>query len=114
MATTSTLLNAEVADLIRHLRRRLHDLGESEMRRSVNKLGSCSTPQEARQVLQEHTRRLLNKVLHPPLKALGRSAQERAAVEASVLRRLFGLQGPETGDSPDPAPQGPGDSSEKT
>jgi glutamyl-tRNA reductase len=112
---------------IRQLRQKLHDLGDAESQRTVRRLSgalSAEQAQQAQEIIDEHTRRLINKILHLPLSQLDPKAQNGATSAATgaatggsmgthvaALRRLFDL--PEETDhdaaspqidAPDPAP----------
>lgn len=100
----------DVGHLIRLLRQRLHDLGELEQQRTQRKLQSVADPETAEainELLDEHTRRLVNKILHLPLSQLD---QKHGEVEvplgfyAAALRRLFDL---DEHDMPAPPSQRP-------
>lgn len=81
---------SDYAGLIQKLRQQLHDLGQEETQRTLNKLRSADSA-EAQRLLEEHTQRLVNKLLHRPLSAIGRSDAVEAAMNATALRRLFNL-----------------------
>ncbi len=83
---------ADFADLIRELRQFLHELGETESRRTVNKLRDAD-PAEVERLIHEHTHRIVNKILHRPVSELGRSNPVQAAMYATALRRIFDLDG---------------------
>lgn len=84
----------DVNDLIRRLRRRLHNEGAAANARTVNKLagaGALADEQRAEEIVAEHTHRLINKILHRPLVELARGDSRTAALYATALRRLFDL-----------------------
>jgi len=84
----------DVYELIRRLRRRLHNAGAAENARTVNKLrgaGVEADEQRAEAIVAEHTHRLINKILHRPLVELARGDSRTAALYATALRRLFDL-----------------------
>jgi glutamyl-tRNA reductase len=80
----------DVSDLIRRLRRQLHGIGEAETSRTVNRL-LAADPKDFEDLLEEHTQRLINKILHKPLQQLGRSGSKQAALYATAIRRLFNV-----------------------
>lgn len=82
----------DVNDLIRRLRRQLHKAGEAESQRTANKLQATGNdPEQVEQIVNEHTRRLINKILHKPVVELARGDSRTAALYATALRRLFDL-----------------------
>lgn len=94
----------DVGRLIRQLRHRLHDIGDIERERTIRKLESVGID-EAEAVLNEHTQRVINKILHLPLSQLDAQGDEAPlAFYAAALRRLFKLE--EQDDHP-PPPDGP-------
>ena len=81
----------DVGHLIKQLRKRLHDMGEIEHDRTLKKL-AASDPQNMSDVLEEHTQRLINKILHMPLSQLDdRNTEAPLGFYAAALRRLFQL-----------------------
>ncbi len=91
----------DLGHLIRQLRQRLHDLGDLEQQRTQRKLQSLTDRETADAVsdlLDEHTRRLVNKILHLPLSQFdqrganaGAEAEAPLGFYAAALRRLFDL-----------------------
>jgi glutamyl-tRNA reductase len=80
----------DVTALLTQLRERLHAIGDEELKRTLGKLNGLSP--EHKQEVQELTRRIVNKILHPPTEALRGSAADsgnRAINE--LIRKLFGL-----------------------
>ena len=77
-------------ELIGNLRTRLHDLGSAENKRTLARLRNADAA-DVQQILEEHTQRLVNKILHRPLSALGGTGAVEAAMNATALRRLFDL-----------------------
>ena len=97
------------------MRGKLREIGEAESRRTRRKLanlrpvqpdgsapaGEAGGEDEAaaiERVLDEHTHRLINKVLHLPLSRLDPAAigeDAGAQLDAAALRRLFDLDGDE-------------------
>ncbi len=81
---------ADMSDLVRRLRRQMHRTAQAEAQRTVARLGAAA-PDQFEQLLEEHTHRLINKLLHRPLTELGRGDSRQAALYATALRRLFAL-----------------------
>jgi len=94
----------DVGQLVRQLRHRLHDLGELETQRTLRKLASAGNdPAALGRALEEHTQRLINKILHLPLSQINQhDADAPLGFYAAALRRLFDLE--ETIDAPPEAP----------
>ncbi len=91
----SQVQNQDIGHLIRSLKRRLHDLGRIERERTQRKLASSRPEDLARflpQMMEEHTHRLINKILHLPLSHLDRCRPDQMlGFYAAALRVLFGL-----------------------
>lgn len=85
--------NRNLGALIRQLRRRLHTIGDAELQRTVHKLDADS---KVASMIDEHTRRLINKILHLPLSQLD-NADAQAPLDdyATALRLLFSLDTPD-------------------
>lgn len=88
----------DLGQLVRRLRRRLHDIGADEQRRTAGKLAALPDA-PGRQAIQnlfaQHTHRLINKILHLPLSQLDRrDADAPLSFYAAALRRLFRLDDP--------------------
>jgi glutamyl-tRNA reductase len=96
------LSSLEIAPTIVDLRRRLHAIGEEELRRFRSRLGGLSPDQE--KALGEMTEGLVNKLLHHPIQALKRAAANGGGERLSFLREIFGL---ERGGRPEPGEAGP-------
>lgn len=92
--TYQAIQTADYAGLIQKLRQQLHEIGEAETQRTLNRLQSADAV-EAKRLLDEHTQRLVNKLLHRPLSAIHRGDAVEAAMNATALRRLFNLDEPE-------------------
>ena len=98
-ACYTAIQREDFGGLIRRLRERLHEIGEAESRRTLNKLrplvgdeaAEVGEAEDARRIIDEHTRRLVNKILHRPIRELGRGRSTQAAMYATALRRLFEL-----------------------
>jgi glutamyl-tRNA reductase len=96
-ATMSTIRHRNIGRLVRKLRQKLHDIGDLEHDRTVRKLLGANR-QQADAILEEHTRRLINKILHLPLSRLDRrQAGAPLGFYAAALRRLFALDVEEAG-----------------
>jgi glutamyl-tRNA reductase len=81
---------SDLTTLLTQLRERLHAIGDEELKRTLGKLNGLSDGQK--QEVQELTRRIVNKVLHPPSEML-RSAQIDTTSRSlsEVIRKLFGI-----------------------
>ncbi|MEL7087870.1 MAG: hypothetical protein AAGL98_05420, partial [Planctomycetota bacterium] len=92
--------------LVRQLRRKLRDIGDGENGRTKRKLQSLHDAGEYHKIdklLDEHTHRLINKVLHLPLSQLDSKDQNAPlGFYAAALRRLFDLDDTPTGANQDP------------
>jgi len=93
----------DIGRLIRALRTRLHGLAEAERGHTLRRMNACMDPGHAQRlesVLDEHTRRLINKVLHLPLSRLDdKDPEAPLGFYAAALRRLFDLA-PDAADQP--------------
>jgi len=115
-ACYTAIQTEDYAELIRTLRQRLHEFGELEQQRTLGKLRQAADETARQRVLTEHTHRLVQKILHRPLSALGRGDAVEAAMYATALRRLFELDGAEDFEPPETTrprnpPHSPGDES---
>lgn len=86
----------DASDLIRRLRRRLHKLGQAEADRTERKLAAALdvTPEQEQRIealLEEMSHRLINKILHKPVREFSQGGAP-AALYATALRRLFDLE----------------------
>lgn len=94
-ACISDVQNRDIGQLVRGLRRRLHGLGDLERQRTQRKIAACRPDELADkmpQLIDEHTHRLINKILHMPLSQLDSQQPEVAlGFYAAALRVLFGL-----------------------
>ena len=80
----------DVAALLAQIRDRFHGIGDEELRRTLGKLNGLSEPQ--RLELQELTRRIVNKVLHPPSEWLREASSDPESLKfIHFIRKLFGL-----------------------
>ena len=96
-ACMAEVQHRDVGQLVRELRRRLHDIGDAERSRSSRKAQRVigGDPDAVEELLSEHTHRLINKILHLPLSRL--DARDHAAplgFYAAALRKLFDLDHP--------------------
>ncbi len=94
--------NRDIGQVIRALRQKLHALGYDEQKRTTRKIASAN-PQDIERIIQEHSRRLINKILHLPLAMLDRtnrlgSDRSTAGNYTRTLRQLFGLDDHKTKD----------------
>ena len=94
-ACISQIQNQDIGQLIRLLKRRLQDLGHAEQQRTLRKLEAIKHEDIADaipRIVEEHTHRLINKILHLPLSQLDhRQAESGLGFYAAALRRLFDL-----------------------
>lgn len=92
----SEVQNRDIGQLIRALRQRLQELGQLEQARTQRKIASLPSHELAQampRILDEHTRRLINKVLHLPLSQLDqRRPDAPLGFYAAALRHLFALE----------------------
>ncbi|MCC6580906.1 MAG: glutamyl-tRNA reductase [Phycisphaeraceae bacterium] len=87
----------DVGQLVRALRTKLHGLGDEECTRTLRKLEQAR-PEQWRELMEEHTQRLVNKILHMPLSQLDhRHADAPLGFYAAALRRLFQLEETDAG-----------------
>ncbi len=98
--TYATIQNQDFAALIRQLRDQLHDIGRSENSRTRRRI-SQGDSEEVDKLIEEHTHRVVNKILHRPVSELGRETSSRAAMYATALRRLFDLDSADHEDEPE-------------
>ncbi len=101
-ACVSQIQTRDIGQLIGTLRQMLHEMGKAEQQRAAAKLAAVAPedlPERIDQVLEEHTHRLVNKILHLPLSRLDRrNADAPLGFTAAALRYLFKLD--EQGDAP--------------
>jgi glutamyl-tRNA reductase len=106
-ACMSQVTHADLGQLIRKLRTKLHDIGDEERRRTIKKLADRPGSEALSAALDEHTQRLINKILHLPLNQLNQhDGDAPLGFYAAALRRLFDLN-EETADSSDDQPADP-------
>ncbi len=95
-ACMSQITHADLGQLIRKLRAKLHDIGQEEGERTLKKLAQHQDSPDAEAlgaVLDEHTQRLVNKILHMPLSQLNQHHGDAPlGFYAAALRRLFDLE----------------------
>src|SRR5688572_4579279 len=94
----------EMGPIIERLSQRYHELAREELERTLNKLGDVSPAEQAH--LEELTRRIVNKLLHDPIRTLrGAEGPHGAAAYLHAMEKLFQLD--ETSDlAPKPADEG--------
>ena len=84
----------ELGPTIERLKRHYHAVAQEELTRTLNKLPNVSDSEKAH--LEELTRRLVNKLLHAPLKTLRQSDSPHVGVSGAyvhAVEKLFGLGG---------------------
>jgi glutamyl-tRNA reductase len=80
----------DVTALLTQLRERLHGIGDEELKRTLGKLNGLSESQK--QEVQELSRRIVNKILHPPSETLRNSSADSASrTIMELVRKLFGI-----------------------
>ena len=73
------------------LQDRIEQIRQAELERIRSKLGVLNAEQQA--TIENLTRSIVNKILHPPISALkNASGSDRLAATADTLRNLFGIQ----------------------
>ena len=99
-ATVNDIQHRDVGVLIKELRQKFHAIGEGEQGRTLRKL-AAAPPDDVPHLLEEYSRRLINKLLHAPMQALGdRHGDLPVGHYIEALRRLFELQGGESDEAP--------------
>jgi glutamyl-tRNA reductase len=98
----------EMGPFIERFSQRYHQLAREELERTVAKLGDVTESERAH--LEELTRRIVNKLLHDPIRTLRESESPHGAASAyfHAMEKLFQLgdnmggeeQAPETGEPP--------------
>jgi glutamyl-tRNA reductase len=90
----TALQHADSAETIKALRQHFFDLGQAETERTFKHIKTEGASPETRErieaAIEEHTHRLINKILHPPVSKLSKH-QNGADLDAQALRRLFDL-----------------------
>jgi len=93
-----SLQHRDLGQLIRQLRSRLHDIGRTELERTMGKVNAVAAPDDRaalHQAVEEHTQRVVNKIMHLPLSQLDqRDSEASLGFYAVALRRLFDLEEP--------------------
>jgi glutamyl-tRNA reductase len=94
----------ELGPMIDKLYQRHHELAREEVDRIVNKLPDVSAVE--RQHLEELARRIVNKLLHDPVRTLRESDSPHALGQTYLhaMEKLFQLDQPATDPPPDPPP----------
>ncbi|UCG16250.1 MAG: glutamyl-tRNA reductase [Phycisphaerales bacterium] len=81
----------DVGPVVTDLRRHFEQIARGELKWVTPKLKAVS--QRDRELIEQMLNRVINKVLHRPVKALNEKGQEgRSRVYAETIRRLFGLE----------------------
>ncbi|MFW5682444.1 MAG: glutamyl-tRNA reductase [Phycisphaeraceae bacterium] len=96
-ACMAEVQHRDVGQLVRELRRRLHDIGNEERARTRRKAQRLAPHDDdaLEELVNEHTHRLINKILHLPLSQLdARDDSRPLGFYAAALRRLFDLDSP--------------------
>ena len=85
----------QMGPLIDGLYRRYHGLAQEELNRTLNKLPNIGEAEKAH--LEELTRRIVNKLLHDPIRMLKHSDPQHGppAQYMHAMEKLFGLENPE-------------------
>jgi len=95
-ACMARVQHQDLGQLVRQLRQQLHAVGEVEQQRTDRKLAAHAgeaDPQALREIVDEHTHRVINKILHMPLSQLDdRTGEAPLGFYAAALRRLFDLE----------------------
>ena len=93
----------EMAPLVERFRKRAEEIRLAELERHAARLGGLSA--EQRQVVDQVTRSLMNKLLHEPTIRLKEAAgSARGELYADALGGLFALDGPEPDENEPPSP----------
>ncbi len=93
----SQVQNRDIGQLVSALRKHLHDIGLAEQQRTMRKLAAGGAEGLTHELIEEHTQRLINKVLHLPLSQLdSRKPASSLGFYAAALRELFGLDQQQT------------------
>jgi glutamyl-tRNA reductase len=82
----------EMGPLIDTLYKRYHGLAQDELARTINKLPNVSAAEKEH--LEELARRIVNKLLHDPIRMLRHSDQQHGpmAQYLHAMEKLFGLE----------------------
>jgi glutamyl-tRNA reductase len=80
----------DVGPVVTELREHLHAIGQGELQWLTPKLKEASTRE--RELIEQTIRRVINKILHQPVKTLNdKGAEGRGQIYAETARKLFGL-----------------------
>lgn len=91
-ACMSQIQNQDIGRMISDLRQRLHDIGAAEQQRTLARM-RATDPDQHEKLLEEHTHRLVNKILHLPLRQLDRRQPASSlGFFAAAISRLFDLR----------------------
>lgn len=84
------LSSLEVVPIITQLRQQAHHIRQEELNKTLRRLGDLPPDMQTR--LDDLTRAIVNKILHPPTARLKEEANGPNALDyASLTRSLFGL-----------------------
>lgn len=113
----NALQHRNVGQLVRQLRQKMQTLADVERERTATKLANLldtnTTPpgERVEHILDEFGHRLINKVLHLPLRQMDtREGDVSLGFYAAALRRLFDLEDLPATEAPPPTEPGGGDS----
>lgn len=110
-ACMAQIQHQDLGYLVRHLRQQLHAIGQQEQQRTNRKLAAhaqSGDPDKLSDIVNEHTHRVINKILHLPLSQLdNRDADAPLGFYAAALRRLFQLDDTQQTEQHDPAEHKP-------
>ena len=91
----SQIQNQNIGQLIRSIKHKLHQLGLAEQQRTLKKLSSVTQADivdSVSQIMEEHTHRLINKILHPPVSKINNHPTDiTLELYADALRLVFGV-----------------------
>ncbi|MCC6680339.1 MAG: glutamyl-tRNA reductase [Phycisphaeraceae bacterium] len=95
----------DVGRLVKQLRGRFHEMGNAELQRTLRLIAAemgSSDADAINRVIEQHTTRLINKILHLPLSRMRQPESDAPlAFYAAALRRLFDLDESEDDASPE-------------
>ncbi|MBL4701816.1 MAG: glutamyl-tRNA reductase [Phycisphaeraceae bacterium] len=88
----SQIQHRDIGHLIKQLRQKLHEIGEQEIERTSHKIENAD-PDQLHHLMEQHTQRVINKILYLPLSQLNDGAEDTPlGFYALALRRLFHLE----------------------
>ncbi|MEQ9459716.1 MAG: glutamyl-tRNA reductase [Phycisphaeraceae bacterium] len=104
-ALIQMLARQEAGHVIRKLRQRIQAIADDELARTRQRIACLDgSADETEIIIQEHTRRLLNKILHLPVSRLGTSHRVNLLSQIQVLEDAFLLDEPLPNRPPTPEP----------